>query len=115
MSLPNPGPAFDHEVALARVGGDPQLLKEIALLFTENYTEWTHSLRAAVNRGDAEALERSAHELKGAVANFGASAAFDAALRLERIGRGRNLADALQVLETLELALAALRPELEAL
>ena len=38
--------SLDREVALARVGGDPELLKEIAVLFLENYQAWLSELRA---------------------------------------------------------------------
>jgi HPt (histidine-containing phosphotransfer) domain-containing protein len=60
-------------------------------------------------------LEHSAHGLKGSVANFGAAAAVEAALMLENMGRTRQLKEATQGLRNLELALSALRPELEAL
>jgi HPt (histidine-containing phosphotransfer) domain-containing protein len=72
-------------------------------------------LSEAVKAGDAKRLERAAHGLKGAVSNFGAVPAVEAALRLETLGRARELANVAQVLQTLELALAELRPELEAL
>ena len=39
----------------------------------------------------------------------------EAALELEQIGRRRDLAEVTKAFNTLELALAALRPELEAL
>jgi hypothetical protein len=65
--------------------------------------------------GDAYAVEPSAHGLKGSVANSGATAAVEAALRPEQAGRGRKPTAVLKVLNSLELALSALHPELEAL
>jgi HPt (histidine-containing phosphotransfer) domain-containing protein len=109
------GPALDREVALSRVGGDPELLKEIAILFLENYDAWLGELREAAGRGDAEGVEHTAHGLKGSVANVGAQAAVDAALRLEELGRSRDLTDISTSLSALESALTALRPELESL
>jgi len=106
---------FDRTLALSRVGGDVELLKEIATIFLEDYPRSLTELHEAIERGDAKALERSAHGLKGSVANFGARAAVDAALELEQLGRDRKLAEVTHVLNTLELALAALRPELESL
>ncbi len=102
-------------VALSRVGGDVELLKEIAQLFIEDYPKAMASIQHAADRGDAKALERTAHGLKGSVANFGAAAAVDAAKELESMGRAHRLAEVQQVIHTLELALAALRPELESL
>jgi HPt (histidine-containing phosphotransfer) domain-containing protein len=107
--------SLDHDVALARAGGDVVLLREIAMLFLENYAKWMSDLRDAVTRGDTYGVERSAHGLKGSVANFGATAAVEAALQLERAGRGKDLTEVEKVLNSLELALAALHPELEAL
>jgi HPt (histidine-containing phosphotransfer) domain-containing protein len=109
------GPALDHEVALARVGGDAELLKEIAVLFLENYDAWLGEIRQAADRGDALGVEHTAHGLKGSVANFGAQAAVDAALRLENLGRSRDLTDVSGSLAALESALTALRTELESL
>src|SRR5277367_2602582 len=84
--------SLDREVAMARVGGDPELLKEIAILFLENYRDWLGELRQATARGDAEMVERTAHGLKGSVANFGARKAVEASLNLEKLGRNRDLA-----------------------
>jgi two-component system sensor histidine kinase/response regulator len=106
---------FDRAVAMSRVGGDAELLKEIALLFLDDYPKSLSELRQAVQVGDARQIERTAHGLKGSVSNFGARPAVDAASELETMGRAQQLIEVEQVLRTLELALAALRPELESL
>jgi len=109
------GESLDRALALSRVGGDIELLKEIAQLFVQDYPKVLEELHHAVNNGDAEAVERTAHGLKGSVSTFGARAAMEAARTLENLGRARQVEELQQVLHTLELALAALRPELEAL
>ena len=106
---------FDRAVALSRVGGDAELLKEIAILFLDDYPKSLSDLRDAVEARDAKRVERTAHGLKGSVSNFGAAPAVNAALQLETMGRAQKLVEVEQVLRTLELALAALRPELESL
>jgi two-component system sensor histidine kinase/response regulator len=106
---------FDKEVALSRVGGDVELLKEIAVLFLDDYPKSLIELREAVKTRDAKRVERSAHGLKGSVSNFGARLAVEAAFQLESMGRAQKLVEVEQVLRSLELALAALRPELESL
>jgi two-component system sensor histidine kinase/response regulator len=106
---------FDKTVALSRVGGDVDLLKEIAILFLDDYPKSLSELRAAIETGDAKRVERTAHGLKGSVSNFGARPAVDAALQLETMGRAQKLAEVEQVFHSLEMALAALRIELEAL
>jgi len=115
MVAPSTSTAFDRPLALSRVGGDAELLKEIATIFLEDYPRTLAELHEAVAHGDSIAIERSAHGLKGSVANFGAPAAVDAAFRLEQLGRTQRLAEVAHVLNSLELALAALRPELESL
>ena len=106
---------FDKDVALSRVGGDADLLKEIAVLFLDDYPKVLEDLRKAAESGDAKMVERTAHGLKGSVSNFGAKPAVEAAFQLETMGRSQQLTEVRHVLGTLELALAALRPELEAL
>jgi HPt (histidine-containing phosphotransfer) domain-containing protein len=115
LSAVSGGAVMDREIALTRVGGDAELLKEIAQLFIDEYPRVLDELRAALTCGDAKALERTAHGLKGSVSNFGAPAAFEAAHAMEALGRAQQMEEAGQVIRTLELALAALRPELESL
>jgi signal transduction histidine kinase/DNA-binding response OmpR family regulator/HPt (histidine-containing phosphotransfer) domain-containing protein len=72
--------------ALARVGGDRQLLAEISRLFVDDAPHHLDRIRAALDAGDGEALRRAAHGLKGAAANFDADAVVAAARALEEIG-----------------------------
>jgi HPt (histidine-containing phosphotransfer) domain-containing protein len=106
---------LDESVALSRVGGDVELLREVIGLFLDDYPQSLDMIRDAVARGDQSSLERHAHSLKGSVSTFGAQEAFDAALALEKQGRSGDLAQAQEGLYRLEHALATLRPELEAL
>ena len=107
--------SLDRDVALTRVGGDADLLREIATLFLDNYNGWLAELHQAISRNDAAAVEHTAHGLKGSVANFGAHAAVAAALEVEKIARSRDLSHVTSSLMALENALDELRPELEAL
>ncbi len=109
------GENLDLELALSRVGGDIDLLKEIAHLFVQDYPKVLMELHQAVDSGDTQAVERTAHGLKGSVSTFGARAAMEAARTLENLGRARQTEELPQVLHKLELALTALRPELESL
>lgn len=113
--LPTEQPGLDREFALARVGGDVELLREIAALFIDDYPRVIGQLRDALAHGDAQGLERTAHGLKGSVSTFGARNAMEAAKMLENLGRSHKLDEVRQILNTLELALAALRSELETL
>ena len=106
---------IDRDVALARVGGDVDLLKEIAVLFLEDYPRVLLELRGALETGDAKSIERTAHGLKGSVANFGARAVVEVAFLIEQLGRAGKLAEVPPALNSLELALAELHVELASL
>ena len=105
----------NREAALDRVGGDEELLTEIARLFLEDSPSIMADIRLAVISKDAPRLEHAAHSLKGSVANFGADPVRDAAFELERMGRSKDLSRAGAAFEYLEAVFARLLPELEAL
>jgi HPt (histidine-containing phosphotransfer) domain-containing protein len=115
MNTGFPGNGLDRDLALSRVGGDAELLKEIAALFMEDYPNVLAEIRAAAARGDANGVERAAHGLKGSVANFGAQAAVDAAFQLEQMGRAGDLGRVSEAIDALARSLDALGPELQAL
>ena len=106
---------LDLATALARVGGDLELLKEIAALFLDEYPRALDDIHAALANGDAPALERAAHGLKGSVANFGARGAVDAAFQLEQLGKAGKLDLVPPALAVLERALACLHAELSSI
>jgi len=106
---------LDESVALSRVGGDVDLLREIVSLFLDDYPQSLELIRQAVAQGDRAGLERHAHSLKGSVSTFGAQEVFDAAFDLEKQGRSGDLSSAAPGVARLEKALSELRPELEAL
>ncbi len=106
---------LDWDAALERVGGDADLLKDIARLFIDDCPRALAELRDAGARGDHPLVERAAHGLKGAASNFGARRVVETSLRIEKMGRAGTLDDFPAVLEALEDGLASLRKELEAL
>jgi HPt (histidine-containing phosphotransfer) domain-containing protein len=77
----------DLEAALSAVEGDRELLAGMIRVFLIESPALLEETREAVAREDALALERSAHTLRGGVSNFAAATAYDAAARLEHIGR----------------------------
>jgi HPt (histidine-containing phosphotransfer) domain-containing protein len=113
-SPPAPAEGPDCAQALARVGGDRALLRELAGMFLESLPQQLEELHTALGRGDGPAVQRLAHTIKGAVGTFGARRAFDEALRLETMARKGDLSDADRAWTALEEALAGLRPALTA-
>jgi HPt (histidine-containing phosphotransfer) domain-containing protein len=88
--------SWDLEAALQSVDGDRELLVEMAELFLQDSGHLLEEIGQAIQAGSASGLHRSAHTLKGSVANFVADQARDAALQLETMGRAGNLAEAPQ-------------------
>jgi HPt (histidine-containing phosphotransfer) domain-containing protein len=107
-------PAFSLEEALERVDHDQELLAEIAGLFLAAAPEMLETIATSVVAGDAAALGRAAHRLKGSILTFGAAEAADLALSLEQAGRENDLAGARATLPRLTEAVARLRTALEA-
>jgi two-component system sensor histidine kinase/response regulator len=117
--VPAASEVFDRAAALERVGGDLELLAELAGLFLDDHPKLLAAIRAAIASGNHQALEQAAHTLKGSVSNFCARAAAEAALRLERMGREGDLARATEAcaalvgeIERLKPLLASLKTEL---
>jgi len=106
---------LERATALARVGGDLDLLKEIGALFLDEYPRALDDIHQALATGDSQLLERAAHGLKGSVANFGAHAAVDAAFQLEQLGKAGKVDPAPPALAVLERTLACLHAELSSL
>ncbi len=102
------GPVFDLNAALSRADGDFELLREIAGLFLEDSPQQLGEIRSAIEARDSGKLERAAHSLKGAICNFQATAAFEAALRLEKLGRAGSMAEAEEAFAELETEIARL-------
>ena len=86
------GLLLDETGLLAGVGGDKQLLRELAELFLGESPQLLSQIRQAVTSRDAEKLRTSAHALKGSVGNFAARNAYEAAQKLETMGREGDLA-----------------------
>ncbi|MDO8682183.1 MAG: response regulator [Armatimonadota bacterium] len=106
---------LDMTAALACVDGDKELLAELAQLFLDDYPRLISAAKEAIATSDAQALQRSAHTLKGSVGNFSAKAAFDAAFNLEQIGRSGDLTKAQEAWEFLVLQIDKLTPVLKSI
>lgn len=82
---------LDKAALLDRVGDDPAFLREVTRVYLDGRPKLLCHLRAALAEGDAAALARAAHALKGCLANLGGQAACQAALRLEHLARQGDL------------------------
>ncbi len=110
-----PVQVIDRDEVVASVGGDPELLREIASVFLEESPRLLAQVRDALDRRDSRALERAAHSLKGCVGNFHAQAAYHSALRLELLAREGDLGEAETAYAALVNEMQRLMPALTAL
>jgi signal transduction histidine kinase/FixJ family two-component response regulator/HPt (histidine-containing phosphotransfer) domain-containing protein len=88
------GAVLDRESALGRVGGNLELLRQLAGVFQEDCARLVPEVREALRQGDGPRLRVAAHTLKGMVGFFAAPAATAAARRLEQFGERDQVAGA---------------------
>jgi PAS domain S-box-containing protein len=108
-------PLIDEGRLLERVGGDREALRELIGLFLEDAPRQLEQMRVAIDAGDARTLQTTAHSLKGAVSNFAAAAATEAAARLQAMGEREQLDEAAASIAALEGEIARVRDALSAI
>lgn len=109
-----PMDVFDPQSLLGNLGGDRDLAVEIVDVLRSSAPTILENVRTAAAAGDTEALRKSAHQLKGALASVGAHASSEAAARLERFGREPGKGDVAAAINALECEMRRLEPELDA-
>jgi two-component system, sensor histidine kinase and response regulator len=108
MSLPDESSdgyaALDATRLLAKLGGDRDLLLEIAELFQRDAPAMLVGLREQVRGGDATDIAQAAHVLKGSAANFGLNPLYELAREIEHRARDRDLVGVGELMARLERA-----------
>jgi two-component system, sensor histidine kinase and response regulator len=104
---------FDLSRIMETVSGDEDFFREIIGMFIESGSDYIAKIKEGITGNDAGILEREAHSLKGAVGNFGAKEAYEAAYRLEVLGKEGKMATAAEELSNLERALNELISEMK--
>lgn len=99
-------PAFAEAAALAAVGGQAALLRQVAEVFLMHHTAVCHQLDQALANADHAQLREIAHDLKGMGASIGAQALSTAARTVEAVV-------AFGASDDLDQSIAAMRAELE--
>jgi protein-histidine pros-kinase len=106
--------AFDERALLDRVDNDLEFLAETVGMLKTDGPALMAEVRRSLAAGDAAALGRAGHALKGMVSNFCAAEAQAGALEVERLGKAADLAAAGAVVERLAGEVDRLLGELEA-
>ncbi len=82
---------FDKDELLKKFDGDEGFLGELIEVLINDVPEQLSGIQKAVDSRNSNDIERAAHKLKGAIANFEEKAAFEAALQVELMGRESRL------------------------
>jgi HPt (histidine-containing phosphotransfer) domain-containing protein len=88
-----PKAIMDLTELLERVENDRELIRELLLIFKEEFPIHLLALRDAVDSMDGKRVAVEAHNLWGMLSNLAASSAADAAARLERLGRNQEVSE----------------------
>ena len=106
--IENTQPAFDRDALLKAFDNDWDFLKEVIDMFIEDYPGMLKSIHDAVQAGDAPALQRTAHALKGMLGNFQVESVTKKAYNLEKMGAEGNLEQAADIYAQLSTELDGL-------
>lgn len=105
---------FNLAEALTRVDEDEDLFYTLAELFVEQAPLDMAAIQAALDAGDAEALARAAHRMKGAILQFSAPTVFEGISQLESLGKAGALDRATTVCARVDQELQKLMTALRA-
>ena len=103
----------DLSHALARMGANAQLLRQVAGFFQSDAPQILLRLRTAMAQADARGVQLAAHSIKGLVVNFDAEAAALAAIRVEELARSGDLSSGPEAVDELERQLTRLSDALD--
>lgn len=103
---------FNETELLERVDNDIGFLAETVQMLESDGKSLLADIERAIASGDAAAVGRTAHALKGMVSNFCAPETQECALVIERAGKAGDLAGAPAALQTAKARVEALTAEL---
>lgn len=107
--------AFDYAAALENVGGEAELLAQIARAFCVSFHGLRGRLREGIERRESQTVRILAHTLKGGLLQFASVRATTVAQELEEAAANRDWPAVQMAVESLEFELGRLLPELAAL
>jgi two-component system sensor histidine kinase/response regulator len=106
--------AVDGASLLGRFDGNRKLVRTLVQAFLADCSRMISRIRKASGARDVAALADAAHAFKGAIGNFGVSAAFETAREIEKQARQGKLDGARELCQNLEEQIAEFLPALRA-
>jgi two-component system, sensor histidine kinase and response regulator len=83
---------IDWSAALVHTAGDAELMRSMIEVFLTEHPKMISEVETSLTEGDAKKLRRGAHSLKGSCGYFAASDAYEACMKLEKLGESGDLA-----------------------
>ena len=112
--LDGTGSSLDADVIMSlRDLGDNEMLSELARLFVNDTSSNLATLKAAIEKGDADSVKRVVHTLKGSSGNIGATRMAAICSKLEDVSALEDLSAAPALLERLEVEFERVRSALD--
>ncbi len=105
---------WNHAAAVHRLGGEESLLRELIIVFFEDYPRFAARLTRGLEQADFGAMCEAAHSLKGSLAYLGAPEVAARALELEKAVGQENLPEATARTERLMVDIECLRKMMSA-
>jgi two-component system sensor histidine kinase/response regulator len=101
-SLSSDDAVVNMDGVMARFDNDAEFFKGMVREFLDYVPGKIASLADAINSGDAEKVRKLAHSIKGTAGMLSAEKLYSVALRIETMGRERNISDLFPLLEILK-------------
>ncbi|HWZ80709.1 MAG TPA: response regulator [Candidatus Sulfotelmatobacter sp.] len=98
---------WNPSAVLERIDGDESLLRELLTIFLEESPKHLTGLQRAIETGNSDEIERTAHSMKGELGYLGLANAAQTAQDLERLGHERNLQPVAGLLASLKAEVSA--------
>ncbi len=105
---------FDPGELLARVDNDRELLRDLLMIFKDEFPRHLLALREAVEARDGKRVAAVAHTMKGMLSNLAATQAAATAARLEQMGRQEEASGFPEAFAVFESDAMQLLPQLDA-
>lgn len=99
---------FDLKASLDRLDGDMAIFQQLVQFFFEDSPELREQLRVAIDTGNCEEVEHTAHRLRGLVEHFSAHTTAQAAQKIEMFAALGDLSAAQNALRDLDVQLECL-------
>jgi HPt (histidine-containing phosphotransfer) domain-containing protein len=115
MAVPVLDPAVLETLRQLTPPGEADVLSEVLTLFLDDVPGRIARLRAAWQAGDAVAVQRAAHSLKGSAGNIGATQMLAVCTQLDQQGRSGDLSLLPPLVESLDAEFAKVAAEIERL